>query len=70
MFECLENLNSEMGANGNLIHSSETILNPGLRAAIDIKNLQVVPGIAAPVSISSKKTEIGIFLYLSFEHPF
>ena len=70
MFECLENLSSVIDLNGNIIHSNETILNPGLRAAIDIKNLQIVPGISFPISIIKDYRDTAVFIYLSFEHPF
>lgn len=45
-------------------------INPGLRYAINCKSgLQIVPGIAVPIGIGSSKGEIGLFGYLSFEHP-
>lgn len=52
--------------NGN----NELILNPGVRIAIDIDNLQIVPGLAFPIIFTSGRQESGMFLYLSFEHPF
>jgi hypothetical protein len=46
------------------------IINPGLRYAINCKSgLQIVPGIAAPIGLSSSSGRSGIFIYLSFEHP-
>lgn len=51
--------------------SEEFILNPGLRFAIDIDELQIVPGLAFPFYFyPSGRSENGVFLYLSFEHPF
>jgi hypothetical protein len=58
-----------------------TLLNPGIRAAFDVGALQIVPGIAYTIDLSSEEptadqdpqllsAEDGIFLYLSFEHPF
>lgn len=70
MFECLENLNSSLDLNGSVIHSSETIFNPGLRFAIDIGNLQIVPGLSVPITFTGNNSETGVFFYLSFEHPF
>jgi len=32
--------------------------------------LQIVPGIGVPIGIGPSSGEKGIFLYLSFEHPF
>ena len=46
-------------------------LNPGIRWAYNFKNgSQIVPGVAVPIGIASSYGEAGIFLYLSFEHPF
>lgn len=50
--------------------TKELIVNPGVRFAIDIGSLQIVPGLAFPISYISGRQESGIFLYLSFEHPF
>jgi hypothetical protein len=47
-----------------------TLLNPGIRAAFDIGALQIVPGLSYTVALSPDSAEDGVFLYLSFEHPF
>ena len=45
----------------------EFIVSPGVRWAYDMPhNLQIVPGIAVPIGHDTR----GVFLYLSFEHPF
>ena len=47
------------------------LLNPGIRWAHNFKSgLQIVPGIAVPIGVGPSRGEKGIFLYLSFEHPF
>ena len=47
------------------------VIAPGLRGAIDFPSgLQVVPGIAFPLGVGPSEGEEGIYLYLSFEHPF
>jgi hypothetical protein len=47
------------------------LLNPGVRVALDLAGgLQIVPGVAYTVSLSPEEAEDGVFLYLSFEHPF
>lgn len=47
------------------------LLNPGVRWAYNFKNgLQIVPGVAVPLGVGPSAGEKGIFLYLSFEHPF
>ena len=45
-------------------------VNPGLRAAIDVGDLQIVPGLAFPIGVGPSRGEKAVFLYLSFEHPF
>ena len=49
----------------------EVVISPGARAALNFSSgLQVVPGIAFPLGAGSSKGEKGVFVYLSFEHPF
>ncbi|MBZ5598715.1 MAG: transporter [Acidobacteriia bacterium] len=51
--------------------SNALYLNPGIRWAYNFKNgLQIVPGIGVPLGVGPSAGEKGIFLYLSFEHPF
>jgi hypothetical protein len=46
-------------------------LSPGVRFAIDFPSgLQVVPGVAVPIGVGPSRGERGVFLYLSFEHPY
>ena len=46
-------------------------ISPGVRCAFNFASgLQIVPGVAVPVGIGPTAGEHGIFLYLSFEHPF
>jgi hypothetical protein len=48
-----------------------TYLSPGVRWAFNFRNhLQIVPGVAMPMGIGGSAGEKGVFLYLSFEHPF
>ncbi len=45
------------------------VVSPGLRTAIDFRSgLQIVPGVAAPVSFASGERAWGALLYVSFEH--
>jgi hypothetical protein len=32
--------------------------------------LQIVPGLAIPLGLGPSKGDKGVFVYLSFEHPF
>ena len=46
-------------------------INPGVRFAVDIGSLQIVPGISFPFLLGKNPPRLdGVFLYLSFEHPF
>ena len=46
-------------------------LNPGVRWAHDFAGgLQIVPGVAYTIGLGPSAGDDGLFLYLSFEHPF
>lgn len=50
---------------------STLLLSPGIRWAYNFHSgLQIVPGIAAPTGMGPSSGERGVFLYLSFEHPY
>ncbi len=70
MLEYATNFSSELDENGDVARTTEIIVSPGFRYAIDIGDLQIVPGIGVPFSFSHGDSRIGVFLYLSFEHPF
>jgi hypothetical protein len=56
---------------GRTSWSSDVYLSPGVRWAHNLSSgLQIVPGVAVPMGVLSSAGERGIFLYLSFEHPF
>jgi hypothetical protein len=56
---------------GQTERSTELLLSPGLRGAIDLPSgLQIVPGLAFPFGIGGSRGERAVFAYLSFEHPF
>ena len=62
---------SEVASEGRMTQASSWVLNPGVRTAFDFGNLQVVPGAAYTVGLGPDGGEAeGLFLYLSFEHPF
>lgn len=46
------------------------VVSPGIRGAIDVGRLQVVPGIAVPIGVGERAGERSLFLYLSLEHPY
>lgn len=70
MLELVSGNNNDVDINGDVSYYNEPVFNPGLRYAIDIGDLQIVPGLAFPITFSNDETTAGVFLYLSFEHPF
>jgi hypothetical protein len=70
MLEVIYNILHEAGESSKMVTHGQAIISPGIRHAFDLKSLQIVPGIAVPILIQDNNTEFGVFLYLSFEHPF
>jgi hypothetical protein len=54
---------------GGVDRINQIIVNPGVRGAINLGDLQIVPGCAVPFTFSGGDVTTGWFLYLSFEHP-
>jgi hypothetical protein len=45
-------------------------VSPAFRSAIDFQSgLQIVWGLGAPIGVGPSRGDLGLFLYLSFEHP-
>jgi hypothetical protein len=70
LLEALQSTASAIDENGSVAYAHSTIINPGVRFALYIGRLQIVPGIGLPVVFQHGVTDISAFLYLSFEHPF
>jgi len=71
MLECMSYMVANPGLENKVDYVNENIIAPAFRYAIDVKNLQIVPGISVPFSLSKDSgNDIGIFFYLSFEHPY
>jgi hypothetical protein len=70
MCEFLYSINSEFNDLGNVEYSNQVIFSPGIRYAINLGSLQIVPGVAFPITFDSNETNLNFFGYLSFEHPF
>jgi hypothetical protein len=68
--EVLYNNTADISPQGKVEHLDETILSPGVRYAFTLHGLQVVPGVAVPISFTESGTEAGLFLFLSLEHSF
>lgn len=70
MGEILHSIDAEIDESGEVAHTSRTIFSPGFRVAIDIGDLQIVPGLALPIVFTAGDSAMQAFVYLSFEHPF
>jgi hypothetical protein len=71
MLETVFSSAQEVVGKDRTIWENTFLLSPGIRWAYNFKNgLQIVPGIAVPVGLGPRAGEKGVFLYLSFEHPF
>jgi hypothetical protein len=71
MLECMSYLIANPSIENKVDYVNENIIAPAFRYALDIKKLQIVPGISVPFSFSEDSgSDIGIFFYLSFEHPY
>jgi hypothetical protein len=58
-------------AAGGTVREESAFLNPGVRWALDFASgLQIVPGVAYTIGLGPSDGDDGLFLYLSFEHPF
>ena len=68
--EYLENFQSEIGETGRVERYREHVFNPGVRFAINLKRLQIVPGVSVPLVSARGERRTGMFFYLSLEHPF
>jgi Putative MetA-pathway of phenol degradation len=69
--ETVFNRTQEVTGPKAVVWTSGLLLSPGIRWAYNFKNgLQIVPGIAVPIGVGPSSGEKGIFLYLSFEHPY
>jgi hypothetical protein len=51
-------------------HADGFTLSPGMRGAINTGNVQIVPGLAMPVTFDEGESETEWLLYLSVEHSF
>jgi hypothetical protein len=71
MVEAVYARGQEVIAKDRTDNFSEAVISPGVRGAFNFASgLQIVPGIAFPIGVGPSNGERGVFLYLSFEHPF
>ncbi len=71
LLETVFNRSQQVTAPKTTEWTSGLLLSPGIRWAYNFKNgLQIVPGVAVPLGVGPSSGEKGVFLYLSFEHPY
>jgi hypothetical protein len=71
MLESVWSVAREVTGPGQTAPSTEFLVAPGLRTAINLRSgLQIVPGLAFPIGVGASRGERAVFAYLSFEHPF
>ncbi|MEW6195578.1 MAG: transporter [Bacteroidota bacterium] len=70
MLEVVGNSFAEFDSNGDVTNSKVNTISPGIRYAVDINNLQIVPGLAFPINFEGGSSKTSVLAYLSFEHPF
>jgi hypothetical protein len=70
--EAYSSFNADNDSPDSYNFKAETIIAPGFRNAINIGELQIVTGLAVPLTLMSDNSNIyaGLFFYLSFEHTF
>ncbi len=66
LIELPVNWDDQVGGGGK----AAAVISPGLRYAINLNDLQIVLGVAAPIGVTTEAPDYGAFLYLSIEHPF
>ena len=71
MFEVVGNRAYQTTSNTKTIITNSLFINPGIRYAFNFKSgLQIVPGLAVPIGLGPTTGTSGLYVYLSFEHPF
>lgn len=69
MLELLYNYSASISESGTVEFSSGTIVSPGLRCAINIGRLQIVPGVAIPISFTPTTKDLDVFCVLVVRTP-
>jgi hypothetical protein len=63
-------LSTEEVAGTGTLRQEPAFLNPGMRFAVDVGELQIVPGVAYTIGLNDDAGADALFVYLSLEHPF
>jgi hypothetical protein len=69
LVEAVHQTTASFPATGGRGRDATVIVSPGVRFALDLaRELQVVPGLAAPVTVWPRGAGVGVLAYLSVEH--
>jgi hypothetical protein len=68
MLEYISSFRSQIAADGAISKVQESVLNPGFRLALDLKTLQIVPGLSVPIAFTDDyQHQTGVLIYVSIE---
>jgi hypothetical protein len=71
MLETIWSREDAVVGKGEVVTGNSWAISPGIRGAFNFQSkLQIVPGIGFPIGVGPSRGNHGVFLYLSFEHPF
>jgi len=69
MVEWLGNWNETSSDSGGFERHFSSVLSPGVRFAFNLRSgSQIVLGLGLPIGLTRTAPDLGVFLYLSFEH--
>jgi hypothetical protein len=69
MLEWIANWNQGVAGSGEVERQFGSLISPGVRYAFNFrKEAQIVVGLGVPMGLTRTIPDIGVFLYLSFEH--
>jgi hypothetical protein len=60
---------AEVSPLGEVMRTTAVVASPGVRFAVDVAGVQVVPGLALPLRLTGEQGA-DLFVYLSLEHAF
>ncbi|HEX6643959.1 MAG TPA: hypothetical protein VF037_04740, partial [Gemmatimonadales bacterium] len=70
LLEAVWSSDAEAVSGGVTARSEAAFVSPGVRGAVNLGGIQVVPGIAYLVGVGPSEGATSVFLYLSLEHAF
>jgi len=70
LVETFAEIGQTIDSTGAVRRGTDVYMSPGVRWAINVGDLQIVPGFAVPIRLNHGASARGAFFYLSFEHPF